>query len=400
MIRSPVWFFVSLLFGLLLAVGQLRCHHKFNAVSRVPIQVSARLVNCTASSQSSLTVQDVLHWAAASWTNSSAMWQRPQLYGLERTLTSPVFERVAVRSLNPPAHTGSGQTQQPVVALELQSRLVIGIVLAVHSGFNTAKSPSEVAISELQIIKTTLSSLVPTLQPAYIYRLYLGFDGVDPVYSQAVIRGAVQARIKEAVAAEDAGRWHPVGYQPGTVSPSALLVSVHWVWCNYTGKPAWSQNDAALAAFKEGADYVLRTNDDTLLPARQDWVSAFVSDLRSRPVPNLGVVGPACPDGNIDILTHDFTHRTHAIIFGFYYPRSMPTLYGDAWMTSVYTGFTPNLMVKRQDVQVKHLVLPQRYDASQPPGIQETMKRELAAGKAVLQRFVTEQYRATLQDSA
>jgi hypothetical protein len=29
----------------------------------------------------------------------------------------------------------------------------------------------------------------------------------------------------------------------------------------------------------------------------------------------VGVAGPTCKDGNRKILTHDFTHRTHAIIF-------------------------------------------------------------------------------------
>lgn len=98
------------------------------------------------------------------------------------------------------------------------------------------------------------------------------------------------------------------------------------VSCNYTGKPAWAQNDAAVAAFKEGADYVLRTNDDTVLPSRKDWLTIFINDLRSRhPIPNVGVVGPLCKEGNTNILTHDFTHRTHVLIHGFYYPRSMPT---------------------------------------------------------------------------
>ena len=103
----------------------------------------------------------------------------------------------------------------------------------------------------------------------------------------------------------------------------ALLLQVR---CNYTGKPAWAQNDAVVAAFKEGADYVLRTNDDSQLPTRRDWVSIFINDLRSRqPFPNVGVVGPRFDQGKTTILTHDFTHRTHVIMHGFHYPRSMPT---------------------------------------------------------------------------
>lgn len=98
------------------------------------------------------------------------------------------------------------------------------------------------------------------------------------------------------------------------------------VQCNYSGKPAWAQNDAAMAAFTEGADYVMRTNDDTRLPTSQGWETVLIRDLRQRhPVPNLGVVGPMFHEGNTNILAHDFTHRTHAVIHGFYYPRSLPT---------------------------------------------------------------------------
>jgi hypothetical protein len=98
------------------------------------------------------------------------------------------------------------------------------------------------------------------------------------------------------------------------------------VACNYTGKPAWAQNDAAMQAYADGADYVLRTNDDSELPQRPGWTSVFISDLLSRqPVPNLGVVGPTCNQGATYILTHDFTHRTHIEVHGTYYPRAFAT---------------------------------------------------------------------------
>lgn len=67
-------------------------------------------------------------------------------------------------------------------------------------------------------------------------------------------------------------------------------------------------------------------------------------------------------------------------------------------MTSVYAGFNPTLMIKRPDVHVKHLVLPQRYDAAQPPGIQATLKTELAAGRVAVKQFVLEQYHTRLQE--
>lgn len=135
-----------------------------------------------------------------------------------------------------------------------------------------------------------------------------------------------------APTARTAGREHAAGALcccsrgPEISLHTFLLACVLQVRCTYTGKPAWSQNDAAVAAFREGADYVLRTNDDTEMPVRKDWASAFIADLRGRPgFPNVGVVGPASDKPPQNVLTHDFTHRTHVMIHGFYYPRSMPT---------------------------------------------------------------------------
>lgn len=168
-------------------------------------------------------------------------------------------------------------------------------------------------------------------------------------------------------------------------------MDVIWVLCNYTGKPAWAQNDAAMAAFNGGADYVFRTNDDTSLPSRKDWISIFIQDLRSRqPLPNLGVVGPTCT--NPDVLTHDFTHKTHVNIHGFYYPRSLPTWWADDWMTRVYDGFRVNapLMVKRKDVTVKHHLAKQRYSVNAPSNLSAILDFEIKKGKTAILQYVKE----------
>ena len=75
----------------------------------------------------------------------------------------------------------------------------------------------------------------------------------------------------------------------------------------------------------EGADYAYRSNDDSRFPEEKSWADLFISNLRARqPVSNLGVVGPTCHEGATWILTHDFTHATHARIFGVLYPRALP----------------------------------------------------------------------------
>jgi hypothetical protein len=53
--------------------------------------------------------------------------------------------------------------------------------------------------------------------------------------------------------------------------------------------------------------------------------------------PPYGVVGPLCNQGNTQILTHDFTHRTHMDIFGgLYYPEELSDWWMDNWITVIY----------------------------------------------------------------
>ena len=141
-----------------------------------------------------------------------------------------------------------------------------------------------------------------TLYPARppLRSFYFAYDHNDRAYERAEVRAAISARYAAALAVEDAKRWHPPGYVPGvTVDASTLVASVHWVHCDYTGKPAWAHSDAIMAAYREGADFAMRTNDDTRFPELTlDWVDQFIVDLRRRrPIPNLGVVGPMCHEG-------------------------------------------------------------------------------------------------------
>lgn len=67
--------------------------------------------------------------------------------------------------------------------------------------------------------------------------------------------------------------------------------------------------------------------------------------------PNVGVVGPWFRSGNIAILTHDFVHRTHIDVFGFYYPRIFTDWFADDWITGVYS---PERCRKVPGTRIKH----------------------------------------------
>ena len=72
------------------------------------------------------------------------------------------------------------------------------------------------------------------------------------------VRLTIDAGIQTA--AENALRWHPPGAAAGALDGSTVVVSLHWVHCDYSGKPGWAHSDAVIAAVKEGADYVYRSN--------------------------------------------------------------------------------------------------------------------------------------------
>jgi len=88
-------------------------------------------------------------------------------------------------------------------------------------------------------------------------------------------------------------------------------------------------------AYANGADYLVRINDDTEF-VTNGWVTKGVAALRGMRPPNVGVIGPHFSEGNTVILTHDMVHRTHIDIFGTYYPTVFDNWYVDDWITHVY----------------------------------------------------------------
>lgn len=207
---------------------------------------------------------------------------------------SAAVRNSAIVSLNPPQ-----MPSNPAEVEELNHRLVIGIALGVHSG-RMVVSPAghRETLQRLPILGVLLETMIPTFQPQHVYRFYFAYDFDDSTFKEAKNREAINAIFAEKVAAEDAKRWHPPNSRPGVIDGSRLVVSVHWVRCDFSGKPSWAHSDAVVAAYKEGADYVFRTNDDSTAPKTPDWVDRVVAELRGRqPVPNLGVSGPTCHEG-------------------------------------------------------------------------------------------------------
>jgi len=177
----------------------------------------------------------------------------------------------------------------------------------------------------------------------YVFHFYLAYDASDEYFSRAYNRKAFQTEFYEVI---------------GQYCLLATGSVLHLLECAYSGRPAWAQNDAMIAAYLSGADYFYRINDDTELMTA-NWLSTFTSVLDSYRPRNVGVVGPTHDIGNLKILTYDFVHRTHVEIFGFYYPRVFTDWFADDWITYVYA---PQHVTKLANVSIEHRALfGQRY---------------------------------------
>jgi hypothetical protein len=216
-------------------------------------------------------------------------------------------------------------------------RANIGRVIAL--GISTTTRGIEGAnMDNIPFFKVLLASFLKTVLPTapgktatckdsrYEYRIYLGFDNGDVVYDapDGVEKLYRKFNAELAFAGLTEGdrdcislRALRFAYEPGR-SVSALVAS-----------------DVMRVAYNEGADYLYRVNDDTeILTA--GWEDQLTHALARMVPPNVGVSGPLCEQGNLDILTHHMTHRTHLDLFDYYYPRALVDWFSDDYISFVY----------------------------------------------------------------
>lgn len=141
-------------------------------------------------------------------------------------------------------------------------------------------------------------------------------------------------------------------------------------------------NEVTKRAYDEGVEYIFRTNDDVQLRSK-GWITMAVAKLRN--LHNVGVVGPLTLKGNTNILTLDFTHRTHIDIFGTYYPPEMKNWYVDNFITFVYN----NRLVVLKEWDALHLVKPTRYSIFTPK--REIYESRMVEGRKLINDYLNEQ---------
>ena len=172
----------------------------------------------------------------------------------------------------------------------------------------------------LPFFRSLVATFCNTATRGFDYHFYVAHDHIDPYFARPASHNEFRLAFHAAMRRSARG----------------LNATLHLVECSHDGRPAWAQNDAMMAAYMDNRDYYYRVNDDTAM-LTSGWTERFISQLEAYDPPNVGVAGPWFRDGNTAILTHDFVHRTHIDVFGYYYPRVFTDWFADDWITGVYS---------------------------------------------------------------
>lgn len=143
-------------------------------------------------------------------------------------------------------------------------------------------------------------------------------------------------------------------------------------------------NEITAFAFLEGAEFIVRINDDTVFTS-SGWIALGIKALAGMYPLNVGVVAPRLHyEINERIFIHDMVHRTHLLIFSTYYPRHFKNWFIDDWITLVYG---PKNAKHVNNWYVSHLNVPTRYE------IKMVTSADLASavdiGKKKIKRFIS-----------
>ncbi|KAL4231099.1 hypothetical protein ACF0H5_008682 [Mactra antiquata] len=178
------------------------------------------------------------------------------------------------------------------------AKIRIGVLIP-----STTRMVANFNIASFSLIDIAFKSFYKTIQPEYNYTIYVGID----------INDKLNSYIRDIEGFED------------------NIVVVHVNGSTFTN----AVNTIAEKAVQDGADYLMRINDDTQF-VTSNWTSLCIESLQNNKPPNIGVVGPLNRNGLQSILTLDFVHVTHFHIFGFYYPPQLDNWWADDWITLVY----------------------------------------------------------------
>ena len=245
--------------------------------------------------------------------------------------------------------TQSAQRVSPDITQSTDNKTKVCVLIA-------TTSRSGPGSGDMPLAKYAIHSLLQTVEPEFVYTLYVGYDSDDLYYTKLERRLELDAL--------------------------ARPVPIRWIECNNpTRKPGPVFNHVSAQAVAEGCDYLYRINDDTEIQG--NWASEFIKTLHSFRPANIGVVGPTCHEGNTAILTHDFVHKTHHRIFGFHYPPILTDWWLDDWITQVYGK---ERTLKLDNIKVIHHLQKTRYTVTFSN--KGKLHREIAEGVMTIQQYI------------
>jgi hypothetical protein len=143
--------------------------------------------------------------------------------------------------------------------------------------------------------------------PEHDIKLFIGYDSDDRIYSIA------EERLKfKAVFTKFKIEWFPMVNLKGKLST---------IW-NKLGEEALNQD----------YDYIKLLGDDIKMPNDIGWLGYMINKLKK----NNNIGWSAGYSNNDKIATQFLVHKTHYEIFGFFYPREIPTWGVDDFLHNVY----------------------------------------------------------------
>jgi len=162
-------------------------------------------------------------------------------------------------------------------------------------------------VEDTYLWKILFSSL-ERYTPDHDITVFVGYDEIDPIYSQEEERMKPQAVFKN--------------------------FKIEWVvfGSEYKGKLNLIWNNLADISLRRGFEYLKILGDDIRLPNDSCWLGCFINKLKKNE--NIGF--SAGWSNNDEIPTQFLIHKTHIDIFGWVYPPEIPNYGVDDWMYLVY----------------------------------------------------------------
>lgn len=178
----------------------------------------------------------------------------------------------------------------------------------------TSRNQTYTSLSDSPFFKCLYPSFEKTKCDGYTYTFFIGYDDDDVFYKENSSQFDSKFRVLELSG------------------------------CQHAPARAW--NKLAIAAFDDPNvvyDYFFQVGDDVIMKT-PGWTSQFINKLQSHK--NLGVVGPCNIEnytirisrGMPHVIENAFVHRTHLVIFGYFFHPSITNWYCDDWITRIYDG--------------------------------------------------------------